>query len=197
MPVTLEEVLPLDDLKRAIRVDGDFDDARVTMARDAAVRYCEGFYGFPIITRTGEYEVNRPRRAEDPAWIPAAPISITEAVKYWTTSGKRREEPNGTIAAADLGRVKQSGYKMTKVWPPANGWPEMLRVLEQGRRAYSPMEFTVTEGYDSAADIPDIEGIREAMILQARINYDGLNDPMHMEAVRRMAEFYQHGSVRY
>lgn len=89
-----------------------------------------------------------------------------------------------TLAPTNLiGRVHEKDNQ-TYIWPPADGWPEI--------RTDSHFEVTVERGFerndaadeDPAANVPNIQSVRKAVALMARIHFEGDNDPRNLQMVQ-------------
>ena len=139
MAANVTDVLSLADAKLNLRVDGDDLDSLVTEAITSAVGYIQRQTGVPLLDRPETFKLQRPSKDDDPLVLPARDVKEVTEVDYWTEAQELRQDPAGAVAVATLGRREEVG-RVTVVWPPADGWPE---VLDQ-----SLMQVTVTLGYD-------------------------------------------------
>lgn len=164
MATEATDILSLADAKLQLRADDGIADVDnlVTQAVKSAVGYIEKETGLPLIERQDVYEA--PMRGKSLAVIVRARhITAVTEVKYWQTSQEAREEPTGDVPVANLGRRKEDRIKgWTLIWPPADGWPDML--------GCSLIRFTVTRSYE--LNESKDEHLRQAIILMTRNFYD-------------------------
>ena len=66
------------------------------------------------------------RNREDPIMIPLSHILSLTSVRYWTESGMRNQDPDGTIS--NLGRLELRFLSLQ--WPPDTGWPTGLEGMK-------------------------------------------------------------------
>ena len=194
MPPAALDILPLATAKGALRIDDDAGDADLTASINAAVDYCQRLAGKPFLDVTEKLYIARPALSDSPMRIPRRYVRSISGIAYWEKTQKLRDEPSGTVLLAyaapenpadgedPIGRMQEDGYD-TLVWPPAAGWPEVL--------TDSAFLVTVVLGFEAAADIPGIDGIRKAVTLQAGVYYDGIVEDTHRKAVLRLLKPYR------
>jgi len=196
MPSDPLDILSLDAAKAALRIDGNAGDADLTSSIKAAVDYCQRLCGKPFLDLTEDLYVSRPALSDAPMRIPRRDVKSIAGIRYWMVAQELREEPSGIVmvgpsdppVATDdpIGRRREDGYD-TLVWPPAAGWPEVLTgssLLVKVTTGFADAEGDrEAEGYDIAADIPGIAGIRKAVALQTSVYNDGIVEDTHRRAV--------------
>ena len=163
MADTALDVLPLADLKQELRIDTDDFDSRLTRNIESAVAFVAREIGFPLIDRVESIRCWRPATTEPLCIRGERVVEEVGDVSYWTPAGELRADPDGTVAAADLGRVDIQPNRLT-IYPPAAGWPEIL----DG----SWLLVSLTRAFP-ADDWPDV---RHAVILTCRAFYNASDD---------------------
>ena len=162
MAATTEAVLSVAELRRELRIgieDTNPETAALVEAqRDSAVSAVSEYLAAPLVDTTETLRPSRPDDATAPLVL-YAPGSALVSLRYWSTSGALRLDPDGEIPLQDLGRTQRAGFRFL-IWPPADGWPEVL--------AGSQLELEVRRGID-----PIPKALRQACVLAARAYYDG------------------------
>ena len=159
---TALDFLPLAEMKRNLRIEpGDTSqDDLIEGNIEEAISFIERRASRVIVNQSKVLNLIPPASSMTLLLLPGRDILSVGEVKYWTTSGALRDDPNGTVTG--LGRffnsvnTSQNSY----VYPPTAGWPEVL--------SDSCLQVTVNLGLD---DPP--AGIKSAAILVARQLYDG------------------------
>lgn len=165
-------------------------DQMITEMLNQAVALCERILGYKIIDAPVKIKTHRPLSKDDVMSIFTLEKlkSITQ-VQYWTSSAALRDEPDGTIAGADLGRLTSnepffsgacSEARATHwVYPPITGWPNVL--------LNSAFEITALAGIDlTGANM----GIKRAIILTVRHFYDGYAEVRPNSAIYQFLKPY-------
>ena len=178
MVATPADILSVVDARAQLRVDTDGPDSLIETAVRAAVAYVSKRTGLPIIDRMQTFSVMPargplasillptkfvlPDRAADATTNPAtvARTGIVN-VKYWEISQELREAPGGNVIVADLGRREVAG-DMTYLYPPSEGWPEVLSLSLVHVTAWLGIEL----------DGPGIDHVRTAVTAWAHIFYE-------------------------
>ena len=164
------DILSLDVLKRELRLDPSdtSEDEVLTAQLQDAVSWVGSWLWAPLVDRTVLEWCNRPSDAASPIAVPRRHVK-SASIRYWSAAGDLREQPDGAIAAAALGRLAWDPQGETDIWPPAGGWPAVLRGSE--------LEVSVVQGLDIT---PETMGLRQAVVLYARARYDGyVDDRVH------------------
>ena len=175
MAATALDVLSLARLKHELRIEEDEDsqDTLLTGQIMASVSHVEQSITVPLLDRTETLYILRPSH-ERPTFLRATYIKQVSAVRYWTSDGELRSDPDGVIEVENLGRQRSEHVNATPyglrhhvalgrwVWPPDGGWPESL--------SGSCFEFDITRGLNITAVE---EGLVQAVILCCRQLYDG------------------------
>ena len=129
---TADAVISLADLKTELGItagDAGFDSA-VTGYRLAALRWVRlRTRRSPVVS--DPYQLLRFLPCADAPLVeaPAYDLELSGAtpIRYWTPDRKPRQEPDGTVEAADLGRTWRSEAATALfIHPPAGGWPESM-----------------------------------------------------------------------
>ena len=198
MPAAPQDILTRDRARAALRIDGTAGDDDLDASIAAAVDYCERLAAKPLLDRTETMQVRRPSLSNSPLLLPSIYVKSVTAIRYWETDQELRDEPAGTVmtgrsdppddADDPIGRLEAPVDRhYTAVWPPATGWPEVLTdswflvtYVEGWPDAAGDPD---ADGYDVAADIPGIAGIRKAVTLMAGVYYDGITEDTHRRAV--------------
>ena len=160
VPATVEAFLPLAVLKAELRIPADDTehDTLLENQRGAAVSWIERHISAPVVARSEPgLIVDPPATPRSPVTINVRDVSAVTEVRYWSTVAVLRDEPDGVIAAAALGRLDADRYR-ARLYPPVTGWPPL--------RAGSDLIADVTRGIEEAA-------LRQAAVLLVRSLYDG------------------------
>ena len=161
MSATAEDVLPVAELRRELRISLEDTNpetaALVESQRDSAVSAVSKYLRAPLVDTTETLRPWRPDDATAPLVLTAAGAALV-SLRYWSPSGALRLDPDGAIPLAELGRTQRGAFRFM-VWPPADGWPDVL--------AGSQLELEVRRGID-----PVPRALRQACVLAARGFYD-------------------------
>ena len=161
MSATAEDVLPVAELRRELRISLEDTNpetaALVESQRDSAVSAVSKYLRAPLVDTTETLRPWRPDDATAPLVLTAAGAALV-SLRYWSPSGALRLDPDGAIPLAELGRTQRGAFRFM-VWPPADGWPDVL--------AGSQLELEVRRGID-----PVPRALRQACVLAARAFYD-------------------------
>ena len=199
MATTALEVVPLLAMRRELRIEGDTnpnDDARLIGQIGAAISDVSLDASSPLVEQDETIEAAAPYRDRPVAFTATVVRAVTQ-VRYWTSGGSLRDEPDGVIAGSDLGRL-QSDWPATRrnwLYPPEAGWVPVLA----GSRLWlavtrgvpfpawvdwpgaPPADATQTDqdtyagayaAYAAAVSSP-LHGLRQAVILRVREHYNG------------------------
>lgn len=172
------DVLSLAALKRELRIDPaeTCEDEILSAQLQDAVSWVGSWLWAPLVDRTVVEWCIRPSDAAAPVLIERHSVK-SASIRYWSSAGDLREEPDGAIAAAALGRIAWDPQGVTEIWPPADGWPTVLHASE--------LEVSVVHGLDIT---PETMGLRQAVIVYARARYDGhVDDHVHDACFTLMA----------
>ena len=159
---SLEEALPLAELRRELRLRSAADDVLLVRHRAAAIAFVSRYIGRAIVSAADvEVRVPAPTGARDVVSFfvadPVAPDGAL-AVKYRAFSRGRGPSRPDSIDAGD----KVAYRNRIDAWPPADGWPDWR--LEAG--------FAVVVGVGvPAGDLEPEWG--QAAVLVARELYEG------------------------
>ena len=156
------DILTVAAMKRELRIDAaeDKHDALIASQIAGAASWVSQHLGQPVVEQTDSFDVAPPAAADDPLVVPVWSGAELVTVRYWSTSGALRLDPDGELLPADLGRVAEL-LRRTAIWPPAAGWPAVL--------PRSAFEVTVRRGLDLEAH--RWLGVRQSIILLCRQLY--------------------------
>ena len=197
MATTALEVVPLLAMRRELRIEGDTntnDDARLIGQIGAAVSDVSLDASAPLVEQPETIAAAVPY-CDRPVAFTATVVRAVTQVRYWTSSGSLRDEPDGVIAGSDLGRL-QSDWPATRrnwLYPPEAGWVPVLAgstlwldvtrgvpfpewvdwpgappEAETAQAAYA----AAAAAYAAAVSSP-LHGLRQAVILRVREHYNG------------------------
>ena len=76
----------------------------------------------PLVQVREAWPASPPFRADCPD-SSMAHVEIIR-VRYWSGDAELRDEPDVTVAAADLGRMERLTSTLWEIWPPTGGWSE-------------------------------------------------------------------------
>ena len=147
MPATLADLFTLEQMRAEMRLPDVVDTEVDTLLPgyfEAAISWITERTRYPIFDQarslylpedTAAYRRNSPirypsdilRNREDPIMIPLSHILSLTSVRYWTESGMRNQDPDGTIS--NLGRL-EGGRFLSLQWPPDTGWPTGLEGMK-------------------------------------------------------------------
>ena len=199
MATTALEVVPLLAMRRELRIERDInpdDDARLIGQIGAAVSDVSLDASAPLVEQAETIEAAVPYR-DRPVPFTATVVRAVTQVRYWTSGGSLRDEPDGVIAGSDLGRL-QSDWPATRrnwLYPPEAGWVPVLAgsrlwlAVTRGvpfpawvdwpgappADATQTDQDTYADAYDAyaAAVSSPLHGLRQAVILRVREHYNG------------------------
>lgn len=158
------DIISLADAKDQLRIDGDDQDELVLAAIDGAVSWVSSYLRMPLVDRTQTFDLPESLVTGDrPATVKSPFVRSVSSIAYWLPTQELREDAGGSVDAATLGRIEpnRSIFYRSDIYPPAAGWPDMLRG--------SKVIITATVG----RDIADHEtGITHAVILAIRQHYE-------------------------
>ena len=169
MPTSATDVLSLDQTKLNLSLGGVTTESRTAFIEmdtllnnliEGAVEWAAHRVNVPLLDRD-EVQAVYPE-SDSPILLRKAYVKAVKAISYWTPTGKLRDQADGSLAVATLGR---NGYQTGsdfryEVYPPSTGWPTLL--------ADSAMNLTITRGI---ADT-DVPTYRELVMLYVRHTYD-------------------------
>ena len=161
MAATALAVLSLAAAKAELRIapdEHDHNDLILAQIR-GAVSYVSRFLRAPLVDRAETHHC-APPGADRPLALLTDYVQSTSAVRYWSAGTALREEPDGLISVADLGRLVQVGRGYC-VWPPEDGWPE----VETG----SMLEIDLTRSIPITAQT---QSLRDAVVVVMRHLYN-------------------------
>ncbi len=163
------EILTESQARAGLKLDADAD---VSAAIKAAISYIERYVG-ALVDRDVTFLMDRPLCADDPIVLPFNRVKAVKKMETWATDASLRDDP-ADIDVSTLGRIENIPWN-TEIWPPEGGWPEILE--------NSQFRITLTLGWKTAEEIPGLDGIRAALILQAGVYYDGILEDTHRKAI--------------
>lgn len=148
---------------------------------EAAVSFVSHGLSGPLVDRTEKYYL-QPPAMDAPLIFAASAFKEISEIKYWTTSGSLRLDPDGTIPVSDLGRLHFARYdwQTHALYGPVDGWPDVL--------PDSLFELTCVRGIDIDAESASL---RSAVILCVRQLYDGYRQIRMTEAFMRITAPYR------
>ena len=175
-----EELAPIGALKTELGIPGSDRgfDAALAGYRGAALQWIESKTRRSPIR--GELVAQRflPSGHVPMVECPAYDLDLTAAtpITYWTAERPTREDPDGTITLADLGRRFRSDAALSLfVYPPAAGWPKFM-----GNARVA--EITFARAWDLTAS--EQAALRGIVILWARGMFT--REERHFEAAQRL-----------
>ena len=127
MAVNAIGVLGLTRAKTELRIEPSITDHDLLLTNQisSAVTFVEKELGLPLIRRSESWPVE-PASPDAPAVLQAEYVTEILQVRFWSPGPSLRDQADGTIPVAALGRTVQLG-PYWKVWPPVGGWPERNR----------------------------------------------------------------------
>ena len=200
MATTALEVVPLLAMRRELRIEGETnpdDDARLIGQIGAAVSDVSLDASAPLVEQPETIAAAVPY-CDRPVAFTATVVRAVTQVRYWTSGGSLRDEPDGVIAGSDLGRL-QSDWPATRrnwLYPPEAGWVPVLagsRLWLDVTRGVPFLEWVDWPGAPPAAEAAEtaqtayvaaaaayaaavsspLHGLRQAVILRVREHYNG------------------------
>ena len=174
MPSAATDIFSLAEARLQLRLDDDVEDPLVESAVQGAVDYCQRLAGKPFLDVATTLYLERPSLADAPMRIPRQDVKEITAFEYWETSQEWRDEPSGTVVVDDLGRRQEDGWD-TLLWPPEDGWPEVL--------TGSVFQVGMTLGFADADSIPGIAGIKMAVAAMTTVHFEGTPEEDHRNLV--------------
>lgn len=174
MAATALDIVSLERMKDELRIPYSevSQDSMITGQLQVGVSFVAQEVTAPLIDRTEMIQVQE-RSKERSIFLRASYLKQVMGVRYWNPDGALRMPANASIMVAELGRT-QHHYRRGVgplwaglsrglwVWPPADGWPEVL--------TGSCFEFDVQRGLTIDEDT---EALAQAVILCTRQLYDG------------------------
>ena len=182
MPSAATDILSLEEARLQLRLDDDVEDSLVESAVQGAVDYCQRLAGKPFLDVATTLYLERPSLADAPMRIPRRDVKSIRTVQYWETSQELRDDPSGTVAVNDLGRRQEDGWD-TLLWPPEDGWPEVL--------TDSVFQVGMTLGFADADSIPGIAGIRQAVRAMTTVHFEGTPEEDYRNLVLDLLQPYR------
>ena len=181
MAQTALDILSLTRAKTELRIEDGIVEHNVLLEDQisAAVSWVAAYLSAPLIQTREAWPARIPYAdAERPVYVSASHIQRVFRARYWTPDAPVRDDPDGTILMAALGRTVQLSKTLWEVWPPADGWPERER------------------GTDLYADVvrelhPLPGGIVAACVAVVRSIYDGVADIRPTSALRALLDPYR------
>ena len=132
-----------------------------------------GSYHAPLLDETRTVEVE-PVSGDNPLCFEASGLKSVSEVRYWAPGGALRDEADGVISGADLGRV-DVGRRTHALYGPVDGWPSAL----------SGSLFVVE--YVRGIQDADLPAARQAVVAFVRFNYDGFREAKPRESFIQQA----------
>ena len=120
-------ILSLDDAKADLEVYFNDDDALITRLIGASVSWVESYLSVPLVQRRSQWCVQNFDLVGLKApinWLSRS-IARVISIQHWTPDGDFVLDPDNTIMAANLGRIRYDELG-TSIYPPAAGWPNRL-----------------------------------------------------------------------
>ena len=155
------EVVSLERVKTDLRIETAGHDDLLKGQIAEAVSFVSRMIGMPLVETVETIYAERPVDPVAVLTFPARVVQEVTKVQFWTPAGALREEPDGLIDGADLGR-RVSIDRWTAVHPPAAGWPD---VLSGSLLAVEVKRQLILDAKTDA--------LKRAVILGVRQSYDG------------------------
>ena len=200
MATTALKVVPLLAMRRELRIEGETntdDDARLIGQIGAGVSDVSLDASAPLVEQPETIAAAVPY-CDRPVAFTATVVRVVRQVRYWTSGGSLRDEPDGVIAGSELGRHASDWPTTRRNWlyPPVAGWPPVLAgsmlwvdltrgvpfppwVDWPGARPEPTADQAVLDAYNArqaayaAAVSSPLHGLRQAVILRVREHYNG------------------------
>ncbi len=180
MAATALDIVSLDAIKTELRLGGDTEDERtayedhddlLTAQIEAAVSFVSRHITASLIDRTKTVWCP-PALDTNPLYLQQRYVKTLDSVAYWTPAGALREDPDGVIEIAGLGRHEYgTNDNLYTIYPPTDGWPDALE--------NSLYKIQLTRGLDLTDASP---ALKQAIILCVRQFYDGYREIRPTEA---------------
>lgn len=127
MPTAPTDIVSLSRIKRELRlpVDDTADDATLTEQLTDAVSYVSAIVDAPLLDKIEVFYTPAPGAASIfPIRFRRHAVRAVTGIRYWTTDGELRLDPDGVIAQTSLGRFSQSSRRdsCNEIYPPSDGW---------------------------------------------------------------------------
>ena len=158
MADSVDALVTIEQLRHELREDGNGQDAALSDARAAAVRYVEHRTGLPLVDRVIVEYAQPVLSPRGQSFVEVHRRHVrTVVAKYWTQAvDEVWTDPDGTT---DTGRIEPVGA-WTRIYPPPAGWPA-------DRLRGSKLRLSLTVGVD--AD----ESVQRLVLATARHLHDG------------------------
>lgn len=184
MAASAADIVTVAALKRALEIPAEIDEHDVLLGEEIerAIAWVSRLTSAPLIRTVETVRCLPLNGSEAPLILRHTFLSEVLQVRYWTAAGDLRGEPDGTIAAADLGRFDTAEYGVGCLWPPADGWPVRL--------AGSVYHVEVAREVD-----PVPLDVQRAIIIAARLLYDGMTELRPTSALLNLVAGFQHEAV--
>ena len=159
MADSADRILTVAEARAELRLADEAQDDLLERNIRQAIAWVSREISTPLLDESRVCYAVRPAPREPLVIDEVVAFRQVDAIDYWSPDGALREDPDGAVTG--WGRV-ESGRRRVRVWPPADGWPEVL--------GGSCLRVTVTCGVDFDAQVDDL---RAAVVLAVRQLYDG------------------------
>ena len=128
MAASTDDILTLAQLKAELRIplETTSQDDLLRSQIASGISLLSHDLPAPLLDESKTVSV-APGTGQNPVAFAASGLREITEIKYWTPAVTLRDAPDGTIAGSDLGRVHRGDRRSASVYPPAIGWPNVLR----------------------------------------------------------------------
>ena len=156
-------IVTLQIMKSELRIPATITDHDLIIEGQirSAVSWVSEATGHPLVDVTKKVYVC-PRGDSAPILIETRFAKSLSSIKYWDSNGALNMEANAILGG---GFLSNRVFGVAYIYPPDNGWPEIL--------TGSSFEITIIEGYDITV-ISEV--LKHAVILLVRDLYTGIRD---------------------
>lgn len=164
------EPVTLDELKQELNVDHSADDAKLTRLLAGAREAVETATGRALITQT--WQLVRDNWPCGPIVLYNSPLQSVTSITYVDTAGDTQTWDSGSYVVDTASSPGLVRLAYSESYPS-------IRADARG------ITVTYVCGYgDSSTDVP--QALRHAVLLQARMDYDGICDEVDKAFLRRV-----------
>lgn len=153
-PVTTAEA------KSHLRLDGDQENASITILITAARRLCEGYAGLSFVTQ--ERQIKLDAFPDGEIIVPYGPVQSIDSVAYIDGDG------NPQTLDIDDDYTEDTSGELARI-SPVDSWPATDDVL-------GAVTITYTAGYDDASGIPIPGEAKQAILMTLASLYENRQD---------------------
>lgn len=177
------DLLPLSEIKAALRITTDLDDEMLSQFRLTAIGWVEEYTGVLLSARPVTEQFDGFRRLVLDAW----PVNAIVSINYFAADGTATQLADSEYRLMAITRPAQVGRAASGV-PSAAAWPATMGGVDDA------VSVTVQAGYSSTDAIPN-ELLTAALVIIRSLYDDRRVTPEAADSAKGLCQFHRRWMV--